>query len=1376
MKSTIKIPSHPLLPGGALFLLLSPLAYAAVTPYSWIRGGEFGTMADSSGTNHPFNAAFSAGGTQSGGGLTATIPTGDTAGGPLGITGAISTVATIWGGLNTGNSGMWIQGPNNSAPPAETWSLPPTNWVMECWMLPIDTGAVQNRTDSQFMSTGSAQFGGIPGGAAFRLTLTQDEVTGDPAIKVRADAIAPGNNPAGSFTIGTPAVVTTTKWTHLAVVNDNGITTFYVNGTASGASSPLVTAPSGVPYIGSGADTNASYHGYLDEMRYSTFAPGAFALTDLLLVPPGPVYISKPQSTEVWEGGAALFQARTTLDPDTTLQWMRNGTNIPGATGPDYLLPSVSSGDSTSVFTLAASNHGITSPTPDAVLTVVPVQTANNAYYRAAVTAEASLQAFFPVDGATGVTIVNTRDGSRPATLSGDASYDGRTRQSYGQSAVRFNGGGSASVPASAAFEFADGTGTIEALVYLENQVSSANKTIVSLAADSFSSYYQFQVTPDGNTLFYSNDAGVSASWAVSPSLLGRLAHVALVFTPGKVTASVDGISLGAKEHASFGLTAGLPLNIGSSGDDGGGPLNGWIGSIDELAIYGDALSENTLAVHNSRFVFGTAVTPPVIDTAPTATTPAGTWNILAGGAPIFRAQASGTAPLTYTWKRNGVPVAGNPSASTAAFTLKSTEANAGTYQVTISNDVGTVTGPEYVVNVAPAPAALYPSYVLADNPTAYWRLNETTGTILTDVAGGHNGTYDPAKVDLGREAGYGLAPDPAVHYKQSAGVSTSVPYTRDLNPTGPFSLEFWVKPDRSGQTSLAVMGTQNRNVGRTGYAVYQGFNGNFWEAHLGFNNTVLFLQGTTAPVAGRWDHVVVTWNGSNLSKLYVNGHEEGSDPSGPHQNNTEQPFEIGSRFNGSVPYDGTIDDVAFYNYALTPEKVALHFSVSYFLSTITAQPVAVPDGQETGTVTLSAGVTGFPNTYQWFRNGTLLDGTVLNPDGSAKYPVGVNGAALQIAQSLPADGGQYQLKVTNPLGNSETTPVTVTVLPDSSAPTVAYVTASSTYNRIRVGFSKPMNPDTLINPGNYIFTGGLSTTGVVVTSTTATEPSVIDITTTGMAPGGSYTLSISGVKDARINQNLIGANNTPFASFTLTQGLLTWDYYRSIAGTSVFDLTGNVQYPDGVWTSRFLSAFTTASVTTDGNLNNNPEFGALGDNYGAHVYGWVTPTETASYRFFLRSDDASELWISDNASPEPDHLTQIAFENGCCDPFKDGDESSVAFDLTAGQSYYIEGFYKEGGGGDYLEVAWRKEGDPTLPADLKPIPAAFLSTYAPGLGPLIPPTVVGNVATLSWSGTGILQESTDLLIWKDVPGTPVSGYTTTIAPGTARKFYRLRN
>ena len=77
------------------------------------------------------------------------------------------------------------------------------------------------------------------------------------------------------------------------------------------------------------------------------------------------------------------------------------------------------------------------------------------------------------------------------------------------------------------------------------------------------------------------------------------------------------------------------------------------------------------------------------------------------------------------------------------------------------------------------------------------------------------------------------------------------------------------------------------------------------------------------------------------------------------------------------------------------------------------------------------------------------------------------------------------------------------------------------------------------------------------------------------------------------------------------------------------------------------------------------------------------------------------------------------AKETACCHGFLEtndvnnaGQTTTTPIALAAGNHYYIEVLYKEGTGGDYAEVAWRKEGDSTPAANLAPIPGSFLSTY----------------------------------------------------------------
>ena len=353
--------------------------------------------------------------------------------------------------------------------------------------------------------------------------------------------------------------------------------------------------------------------------------------------------------------------------------------------------------------------------------------------------------------------------------------------------------------------------------------------------------------------------------------------------------------------------------------------------------------------------------------------------------------------------------------------------------------------------------------------------------------------------------------------------------------------LSFGPSPTDPATWGGAVIGNQNRNTGRAGYAVYQGFNVNGWEAHIGFADTVLFIQGGTPPVAGRWDHVVVTWDGINISRIYVNGRDDtaAATVNGPHRPNLSVPFQIGSRFGGGVPYPGTIDEVAFYNHELSSERITQHFSVAWVAPAIVQQPPATLSGTEASTITITTVVTGYPNTYQWLKDASPL-AAATNPDGTPHYPGGVNSPTLVIAQSTLADSGFYSLQIFNPIENLDTSEVTVTVNPDMTSPKVVLVTADSSLSRVRVKYDRWVDPVTGGDAFNYTFSGGVTASSVALT----VDPSLVDVVTTGLTPGARYTLSITGVKDQRANQNLIGPNSTPFRAYVLTPGVLAWDFY----------------------------------------------------------------------------------------------------------------------------------------------------------------------------------------------------------------------------------------
>ena len=215
--------------------------------------------------------------------------------------------------------------------------------------------------------------------------------------------------------------------------------------------------------------------------------------------------------------------------------------------------------------------------------------------------------------------------------------------------------------------------------------------------------------------------------------------------------------------------------------------------------------------------------------------------------------------------------------------------------------------------------------------------------------------------------------------------------------------------------------------------------------------------------------------------------------------------------------------------------------------------------------------------------------------------------------------------------------------------------------------------------------------------------------------------------------------------------------------------------------TNGYLTVFDTDQIT-GGDLNNNPTFGSLGDNYGDVVSGFLTPTVSGDYYFFLASDDASELDLSTDSTVA--NATTIATEFSCChgflepdDPNNAGQTTATPITLKAGTPYFIRALHTEGTGGDYVKVAWRLSTDNTPATNLTAIASQYLSTFRLAVAPVFNPPVFSNgQLTLSWTGTGTLLGSTNvaqpLSQWTTI--TTTSPYQVTPATSGPRMFYRL--
>ncbi|MHC4501541.1 MAG: hypothetical protein ACYS21_20830, partial [Planctomycetota bacterium] len=109
-------------------------------------------------------------------------------------------------------------------------------------------------------------------------------------------------------------------------------------------------------------------------------------------------------------------------------------------------------------------------------------------------------------------------------------------------------------------------------------------------------------------------------------------------------------------------------------------------------------------------------------------------------------------------------------------------------------------------------------------------------------------------------------------------------------------------------------------------------------------------------------------------------------------------------------------------------------------------------------------------------------------------------------------------------------------------------------------------------------------------------------------------------------------------------------------------ELKANPDFPSNPDETRILTEF---------NSGTN-----LGDNYGGMIHGWLQVAKSGDYRFWICTDDNSELWLSTDESPS--NMELIASESSWTNPniWNTGEEQSGLIPLVTGQKYYIRAIW----------------------------------------------------------------------------------------------------
>jgi uncharacterized protein (TIGR02145 family) len=173
------------------------------------------------------------------------------------------------------------------------------------------------------------------------------------------------------------------------------------------------------------------------------------------------------------------------------------------------------------------------------------------------------------------------------------------------------------------------------------------------------------------------------------PGDMGVLPNVTTTPVAPSITAQQQSQTVTAGGSVTFSVTATGTAPLSYQWYKDGTAISGATSSSYTLSnvqasnagTYTVTVSNGTLPNATSN---GAVLTVSAAPVAPTITAPPQSQSVTAGGSVTFSVTATGTAPLSYQWYKNGTAISGATSSSYSISNVQA--ANAGTYTVTVSN------------------------------------------------------------------------------------------------------------------------------------------------------------------------------------------------------------------------------------------------------------------------------------------------------------------------------------------------------------------------------------------------------------------------------------------------------------------------------------------------------------------------------------------------------------------------------------------------------------------------------------------------------------------------------------------------------------------
>lgn len=727
-----------------------------------------------------------------------------------------------------------------------------------------------------------------------------------------------------------------TDWHHLAVVFDTGTMTIYWDGVLLNTIDHALGTASASTQIGSSSAsvTAEGFVGQMDEVALygdPLTEAAVQAHYNALFAGSPPVIVREPKGG-TFLPGVSLTLAVAATGPNLAYQWYKDGAALGGATSATLVLGNLSAANAGAYHVTVKNPAGTqaTTPVQVAVGSAIPETVAR---YQAAVAGEASLLSFYTFDRLQ----VKDQKGAYDGTLAGTAGWGSGVGGGPDQGLL-LDGGGHAALGAVSDFDFTDLTGAIEGWVRADWTSVGYNPALFA-DRDGGSVTWSVHMGADKKSIGMWNGGNYAAR--AIPAAGTAWHHVAVVFDNGSMAMYWDGVALGTVDQLLGGNFA--TTQFGSSAS--AATAEGWIGVLDDLAIYNDALTAEAVQAHYQAFFGGAA---PEITGQPVG-------GAFLPGTPLQLTVSASGPQLAYQWFKDGVAVQGATGATLAFASLAA--GDAGAYYARVSNPGGSVNS----ATVSVAVGCALPAYQAAVLKEAGLISYYTFDTADASDAKGLNPGADVGETSY--EPGVGQTTNQALVLNGLGHIALgSVPAFEF--PDGVGSVEAWLKPGDWSQLTYSPCVLACRSGGPVDWSIHmvqaQNAIGD-WDG--------LFFQTLALPNAAGWHHFVMAFGQSKVW-IYWDGQPLG---------NFAHPINVGSGLPtqiGSVSPDatseswvGSLDEVALYSTTLSAEAVLQHYQAIL--------PVAV------GVPPLSFSVSGNQLTLAW--------------------PADATGVTLESADALPA-------------------------------------------------------------------------------------------------------------------------------------------------------------------------------------------------------------------------------------------------------------------------------------------------------------------------------------------------------------------------------------